>query len=83
MLFNYNLGLQNFFRYFVTNSQLGMLEYHILQPEVASSNGKPRGALSLSGAVIAPSIDDDLTFSVNATNGEIYKLRGKMIVLAS
>jgi len=58
------------------NPQMGMLEYHIGQTEATNSGGKPRGALSLSGAVIAPGIDDELTFSVNATNGEVYKLRG-------
>ena len=55
---------------------MGMLEYHIGQAEAINSGGKPRGALSLTGAVVAPSSDDELTFSVNATNGEVYKLRG-------
>ena len=56
-----------------------MLEYHLNHSESAQSHNKPRGALSLCGAVIAPSIDDELTFSVNATNGEVYKLRGELM----
>ena len=32
---------------------------------------------TVQGSVISPSDEDSQTFSVNAANGEIYKLRGK------
>ncbi|CAK8678837.1 unnamed protein product [Clavelina lepadiformis] len=66
-------GWQN--RYFILNPQQGILEYHITQAEALGSHYKPRGSLILTGAVIAPSTEDSFTFSVNATNGEVYRLR--------
>lgn len=53
-----------------------MLEYFLNQTEAVSSQYKPRGSVVLGGAVIAPSTEDSFTFSVNAPNGEVYKLRG-------
>jgi len=66
-------GWQN--RYFILNPATGVLEYHINQAEVANYQNKPRGFLQLEGAVIAPSIEDSCTFTVNASNGEVFKLR--------
>ena len=65
-----------FDRYFILNPATGVLEYHINQAEVANYQNKPRGFLQLEGAVIAPSIEDSCTFTVNASNGEVFKLRG-------
>uniref|UniRef100_S4RW19 Oxysterol-binding protein n=1 Tax=Petromyzon marinus TaxID=7757 RepID=S4RW19_PETMA len=61
------------YRYFVLNTETGMLEYFVSEP---SSGQKPRGALQLAGAVISPSDEDSHTFTVNAANGEQYRLRG-------
>uniref|UniRef100_H2YL60 Oxysterol-binding protein n=1 Tax=Ciona savignyi TaxID=51511 RepID=H2YL60_CIOSA len=66
-------GWQN--RYFILNPQTGVLEYHVNQSEALATHYKPRGLLPLEGAVVAPSIEDSCTFSVNASNGEVYKLR--------
>nr|CAB3264581.1 oxysterol-binding protein-related protein 11-like [Phallusia mammillata] len=66
-------GWQN--RYFLLNPQNGILEYFVNQSEALSAHYKPRGSLVLAGAVIAPSTEDSYTFSVNAANGEVYKLR--------
>jgi len=62
-------------RYFVLNPATGILEYHISQSESSNYPNKPRGFLQLEGAVIAPSTEDSSTFTVNASNGEVYKLR--------
>ena len=35
------------------------------------------GKSLLQGAVIAPSDEDSVTFSVNAANGDLFKLRGE------
>lgn len=64
-------------RFFILNPQNGLLEYHISQAEALSSRYKPRGSLPLNGAVVAPSTEDSFTFTVNAINGEVYKLRGQ------
>ncbi|XP_068165380.1 oxysterol-binding protein-related protein 11 isoform X2 [Antennarius striatus] len=60
------------YRFFVLNNEAGFLEYFVneqLRPQ------KPRGTLSLAGAVISPSDEDSHTFTVNAISGEQYKLR--------
>ena len=54
------------------------MNYHVSESEAKNCSGKPRGFLFLAGAVIAPSIEDEYTFSVNPTNGEVYKLRGNI-----
>lgn len=66
-------GWQN--RYFMLNPQQGVLEYHVSQAEAFGTSHRPRGVLHLAGAVISPSMDDSYTFSVNAANSEVYKLR--------
>lgn len=58
------------------NPVTGILEYHISQNELSTYPNKPRGSLPLDGAVISPSQEDSCTFYVNASNGEVYKLRG-------
>jgi len=62
-------------RYFILNPVTGILEYHINQSELSIYPNKPRGSLPLDGAVISPSQEDSCTFYVNASNGEVYKLR--------
>lgn len=62
-------------RYFILNPVTGILEYHISQNELSTYPNKPRGSLPLDGAVISPSQEDSCTFYVNASNGEVYKLR--------
>ncbi|XP_039262774.2 oxysterol-binding protein-related protein 11-like isoform X1 [Styela clava] len=66
-------GWQN--RYFMLNPQQGVLEYHVSKSEAFAPSHRPRGFLHLAGAVISPSTDDKYTFSVNAANSEVYKLR--------
>lgn len=39
----------------------------------------PRGCVSLAGCQINPSEEDSQTFTVNATCGEVYKLRAKCV----
>jgi len=65
------------FRFFILNPQRGVLEYFVSQSEAVGNSYKPRGSVMLTGAVIAPSTEDSYTFSVNAANGEVYRLRGK------
>jgi len=40
-------------------------------------NQKPRGAINLHCANVAPSEEDSVTFTIYAANGEVYKLRGE------
>ncbi|XP_078483205.1 oxysterol-binding protein-related protein 11-like isoform X3 [Ciona intestinalis] len=62
-------------RYFILNPQNGFLDYHVSESEAFGSNYRPRGSLPLDGAVIAPSSEDSLAFSVNSSSGEVYKLK--------
>jgi hypothetical protein len=45
------------------------------QPTRPRQDHRPRGTMHLMGAVISPSDEDSQTFTVNAANGEVYKLR--------
>uniref|UniRef100_A0A8C5QJF7 Oxysterol-binding protein n=1 Tax=Leptobrachium leishanense TaxID=445787 RepID=A0A8C5QJF7_9ANUR len=63
-------GWQN--RYFMLDFDSGTLQYFVTE---SSKNQKPRGCLSLSGAVISLSDEFPNMIAVYSANGEIYKLR--------
>ncbi|XP_077866414.1 oxysterol-binding protein-related protein 11-like [Saccoglossus kowalevskii] len=60
-------------RWFVLDPESGVLEYYVNHEE--NKKHRARGSVHLGGAVISPSDEDSQTFSVNAANGEIYRLR--------
>ena len=62
------------YRWFVLNSETGHLEYYVDKSK-RTQGSEPRGSVYLMGAVIAPSDEDSVTFSVNAANGDLFKLR--------
>ncbi|CAB4027567.1 oxysterol-binding -related 11-like isoform X1 [Paramuricea clavata] len=62
------------YRWFVLNSDTGHLEYYVDKSK-RTQGSEPRGSVYLMGAVIAPSDEDSVTFSVNAANGDLFKLR--------
>ena len=49
----------------------------MFQREEYSKNQKPRGGITLQGAMVAPSDEDSVTFTIHAANGEVYRLRGE------
>ncbi|NWJ11112.1 OSB10 protein, partial [Crypturellus undulatus] len=59
-------------RYFVLDFETGILQYFVNEQ---SKNQKPRGALSLAGAIISPSDEAPHMLVVYSANGEMYKLR--------
>ncbi|XP_046562264.1 oxysterol-binding protein-related protein 11-like isoform X1 [Haliotis rubra] len=59
-------------RYFVLEPESGMLEYFEKEEQ---KKQRPRGSVHLAAAVISPSDEDGQTFTVNAANGEIFRLR--------
>nr|XP_005278779.4 oxysterol-binding protein-related protein 10 [Chrysemys picta bellii] len=59
-------------RYFVLDFETGILQYFVNEQ---SKNQKPRGALSLAGAIISLSDEVPHMLVVYFANGEIYKLR--------
>ncbi|XP_072797022.1 oxysterol-binding protein-related protein 10 isoform X3 [Vicugna pacos] len=63
-------GWQN--RYFVLDFEAGILQYFVNEQ---SKHQKPRGALSLSGAIVSLSDEAPHTLVVYSANGEMYKLR--------
>uniref|UniRef100_A0A4W2BSK1 Oxysterol-binding protein n=1 Tax=Bos indicus x Bos taurus TaxID=30522 RepID=A0A4W2BSK1_BOBOX len=63
-------GWQN--RYFVLDFEAGILQYFVNEQ---SKHQKPRGALSLSGAIVSLSDEAPHMLVVYAANGEMYKLR--------
>ncbi|XP_067417945.1 oxysterol-binding protein-related protein 10 isoform X3 [Emydura macquarii macquarii] len=63
-------GWQN--RYFVLDFETGILQYFVNEQ---SKNQKPRGALSLAGAIISLSDEVPHMLVVYSANGEMYKLR--------
>lgn len=67
---NIVLGWQ--YRWLVLDPKPGILNYYLSESE---QNGPPRGSVHLAGALICPSEEDSHTFSVNATTGDIFKLR--------
>ncbi|XP_006030272.1 oxysterol-binding protein-related protein 10 [Alligator sinensis] len=58
--------------YFVLDFETGMLQYFVNEQ---SKNQKPRGAVSLAGAIISPSDEAPHMLVVYSANGEMYKLR--------
>ncbi|XP_054451840.1 oxysterol-binding protein-related protein 10 [Pteronotus mesoamericanus] len=63
-------GWQN--RYFVLDFEAGTLQYFVNEQ---SKHQKPRGALSLSGAIVSLSDEAPHMLVVYSANGEMYKLR--------
>lgn len=63
-------GWQN--RYFVLDFEAGLLQYFVNEQ---SKHQKPRGALSLSGAIVSLSDEAPHMLVVYSANGEMYKLR--------
>ncbi|XP_037381557.1 oxysterol-binding protein-related protein 10 isoform X5 [Talpa occidentalis] len=63
-------GWQN--RYFVLDFDAGILQYFVNEQ---SKHQKPRGALSLSGAIVSLSDEAPHMLVVYAASGEMYKLR--------
>uniref|UniRef100_T1JKI0 Oxysterol-binding protein n=1 Tax=Strigamia maritima TaxID=126957 RepID=T1JKI0_STRMM len=61
-------------RWFIINSELGTLEYFVLN-EDNNKKRRPKANIHLEGAVISPSDEDSQTFTVNSANGDMYKLR--------
>uniref|UniRef100_A0A7M4FTR4 Oxysterol-binding protein n=1 Tax=Crocodylus porosus TaxID=8502 RepID=A0A7M4FTR4_CROPO len=59
-------------RYFVLDFETGILQYFVNEQ---SKNQKPRGAVSLAGAIISPSDEAPHMLVVYSANGEMYKLR--------
>lgn len=59
-------------RYFVLDASRGTLEYYLPQD---NKRIHPRGFIILSGSIVTPSEDDNQTFNVCSSSGEIYKLR--------
>lgn len=60
------------FRWFVLDPESGMLEYFEKEEQ---KKQRPRGYVQLAASVISPSDEDSQTFTVNAANGELYRLR--------
>lgn len=48
----------------------------LFQPDEVRKKG-PRGIIELTDAWIAPSNEDDVTFSVQTNGGDAFKLRGR------
>ncbi|XP_010189247.1 PREDICTED: oxysterol-binding protein-related protein 10-like, partial [Mesitornis unicolor] len=61
-----------FMRYFVLDFETGILQYFVNEQ---SKNQKPRGTLSLAGAIISPSDEVPHMLVVYSASGEMYKLR--------
>ncbi|OXB68151.1 hypothetical protein ASZ78_008669, partial [Callipepla squamata] len=59
-------------RYFVLDFETGILQYFVNEQ---SKTQKPRGTLSLAGAIISPSDEVPHMLVVYSANGEIFKLR--------
>ncbi|XP_009573322.1 PREDICTED: oxysterol-binding protein-related protein 10-like, partial [Fulmarus glacialis] len=58
--------------YFVLDFETGILQYYVNEQ---SKNQKPRGTLSLAGAIISPSDEVPHMLVVYSAGGEMYKLR--------
>ncbi|XP_077979284.1 oxysterol-binding protein-related protein 11-like isoform X2 [Glandiceps talaboti] len=59
-------------RWFLLEPETGVLSYYVSEE---NKRQRARGSVHLGGAVISPSDEDSQTFSVNAANGEVYRLR--------
>lgn len=64
-------------RYFVLDFETGILQYFVNEQ---SKSQKPRGTLSLAGAIISPSDEVPHMLVVYSANGEMYKLRGTVLL---
>lgn len=64
------------FRYFVLDFEAGLLQYFVNEQ---SKHQKPRGVLSLSGAIVSLSDEAPHMLVVYSANGEMYKLRGMFL----
>ncbi|XP_067931574.1 oxysterol-binding protein-related protein 11-like isoform X2 [Watersipora subatra] len=64
------------FRWFLLNPNHVRLEYYMQEKEEQAKQ-KPRGGISLVGAIVAPSEDDSVTFTVHPANGEVFRLRAE------
>ncbi|KAI0208398.1 Oxysterol-binding protein-related protein 11 [Lamellibrachia satsuma] len=72
-LYKYTNVMKGFqYRWFVVDPESGCLGYYEKEEH---KRQKPRGSVHLAGAVVSPSDEDSQTFTVNAANGEIYRLR--------
>lgn len=65
-----------FNRYFMLDFDTGILQYFVNEQ---SKNQKPRGVLSLAGSVVSLSDEAPNMLVVYSANGEMYKLKGKVI----
>lgn len=70
-----------FNRYFVLDFETGILQY-FMNEQTKNQSPKPRGALSLAGAIISPSDEVPHMLVVYSANGEMYKLRGTLLLTA-
>lgn len=57
--------------------ETGILQYFVNEQ---SKTQKPRGTLSLAGAIISPSDEVPHMLVVYSANGEMYKLRGTVLL---
>lgn len=69
----------SFNRYFVLDFETGILQY-FMNEQTKNQSPKPRGALSLAGAIISPSDEVPHMMVVYSANGEMYKLRGTVLL---
>lgn len=69
----------SFNRYFVLDFETGILQY-FMNEQTKNQSPKPRGALSLAGAIISPSDEVPHMLVVYSANGEMYKLRGTVLL---
>ncbi|EPQ14485.1 Oxysterol-binding protein-related protein 10 [Myotis brandtii] len=70
--FQVSISIQCNHRYFVLDFEAGLLQYFVNEQ---SKHQKPRGALSLSGAIVSLSDEAPHMLVVYSANGEMYKLR--------
>ncbi|ESO97687.1 hypothetical protein LOTGIDRAFT_152778, partial [Lottia gigantea] len=72
-LFKYTNVMKGWqYRWFVLDPDSGFLEYFEKEEH---KKQRPRGAIHLAASVISPSDEDSQTFTVNAANGDVYRLR--------
>lgn len=60
------------YRWFILTPDSGMLEYYMVEEQKKS---KPRGGMHLAGATVSLGEEDNQSFTVSASYGEIYKLK--------
>ncbi|XP_072015596.1 oxysterol-binding protein-related protein 11-like isoform X2 [Amphiura filiformis] len=76
-LYKYTNVVKGFqYRWFMLDPQRGTLDYYMTEDN-RKQQQKPRGSVHLTGAVVSPSDEDSQTFTVNAANGEVYRLRAQ------